>query len=90
MWMVFSSRCGMVWVFFSSRLSLYGPFPGSLHGIFSTWKELKWSGDARFWGFCKSLLHCLVWSIWTGRNNRIFVDKERSTLTMALRIDLYD
>ncbi|CAN1221806.1 Putative ribonuclease H protein At1g65750 [Linum grandiflorum] len=74
-----------VWIFFSSRLSLFGPFPGSVSGLCSGWKGLNWGWGLRFKGCLDSLLHCMLWSLWTERNNRCFRDKHKSARSVALR-----
>ncbi|CAN1751474.1 Putative ribonuclease H protein At1g65750 [Linum perenne] len=69
-------RCpfaSQVWSFFSSRLSLLGPFPLDAKGFLWAWKGLNC--DACFAPCVRMLAHSVLWVLWSERNNRIFRDK---------------
>ncbi|CAN1815013.1 hypothetical protein LINPERHAP1_LOCUS27291 [Linum perenne] len=62
-----------VWSFFSSRLSLLGPFPIDAKGFLWAWKCLNC--ERRFEPCVKVLAHNVIWVLWTERNSRIFRDR---------------
>ncbi|CAN1831724.1 Putative ribonuclease H protein At1g65750 [Linum perenne] len=73
-----------VWSFFSSRLSLFGPFPRSIKDWLWAWKGLNCG--LVFEPCIKRLIHGVLWGIWGERNNRIFRDVESNPWTVALQI----
>ncbi|CAN1759578.1 hypothetical protein LINPERHAP1_LOCUS7193 [Linum perenne] len=62
-----------VWSFFSSRLSLLGPFPIAAKDFLWAWKGLNCLD--MFSPCVKLLVHSVLWVLWTERNNRIFRDR---------------
>ncbi|CAN1810936.1 Putative ribonuclease H protein At1g65750 [Linum perenne] len=74
-----------IWLRFSSRLSIHGPFSSSIEAFILEWKGLNCAqslnGDVM-----KVLLHAVFWFIWKERNDRIFKDKSESSLTVFRRI----
>ncbi|CAN1305881.1 hypothetical protein LINPERPRIM_LOCUS26640 [Linum perenne] len=62
-----------IWALLSSRLSLFGPFPGTMLGLVAAWKGLRWEREFDVCG--KSLLHAILWCVWLERNSRTFRDE---------------
>ncbi|CAN1220450.1 Putative ribonuclease H protein At1g65750 [Linum perenne] len=73
-----------VWSIFSSRLSVFGPFPRSLKEWLWAWKGLNCGLD--FEPCFKMLLHGVLWGLWGERNNRVFRDLEMEPREVAYRI----
>ncbi|CAN1729012.1 Putative ribonuclease H protein At1g65750 [Linum perenne] len=73
-----------VWVRFSSRLSLFGPFPLCIRDWLWAWKGLNC--NSIFAPCVKVLLHGFWWALWGERNDRIFRDRVSSPKIVAWRI----
>ncbi|CAN1753324.1 Putative ribonuclease H protein At1g65750 [Linum perenne] len=73
-----------VWMFFSSRLSLLGPFPFGIQEFFRAWKGLNCRRRVR--PGVQVLLHAILWLIWSERNNRIFRDKREDWKELTTRV----
>ncbi|CAN1839418.1 hypothetical protein LINPERHAP1_LOCUS35747 [Linum perenne] len=65
-----------IWILLSSRLSLFGPIPGSVAGVVAAWKGLNWEKDLEVCG--RLLMHAVLWCVWKERNSRTFRDKHES------------
>ncbi|CAN1267967.1 hypothetical protein LINPERPRIM_LOCUS12982 [Linum perenne] len=75
-----------VWYYLSSRLSVFGPFPGLVKDWLWAWTGLNYGSS---YGPCvKMLLHGFLWGIWGERNDRVFRDVESDHVTIAFRIAL--
>ncbi|CAN1300369.1 hypothetical protein LINPERPRIM_LOCUS24561 [Linum perenne] len=79
----FASR---VWSIFSSRLSLFGPFPRSVGDWLWAWKGLNWGSE--FDPCIRMLMHGVMWGLWEERNNRVFRDVESSSQVVPFRVAL--
>ncbi|CAN1730072.1 Putative ribonuclease H protein At1g65750 [Linum perenne] len=73
-----------VWSIFSSRLSVFGPFPRLIKDWFWAWKGLNCG--LVFDPCIKMLLHGVLWGMWGERNNRVFRDRETNPQGVAYRI----
>ncbi|CAN1344297.1 Putative ribonuclease H protein At1g65750 [Linum perenne] len=78
------SFASQVWFRFSSRLSVFGPFPLSTQDWFWAWKGMNCSST--FSPCIKVLLHGVLWGLWGERNNRVFRDEESSPRAVIFRI----
>ncbi|CAN1767846.1 hypothetical protein LINPERHAP1_LOCUS10424 [Linum perenne] len=78
------SFASQVWSYFSSRLSLFGPFPEGTRNFLLAWKGMNC--DSRFAGCVKVLLHGILWAIWGERNNKIFRDEEANVDVVRAKI----
>ncbi|CAN1336412.1 Putative ribonuclease H protein At1g65750 [Linum perenne] len=73
-----------VWTIFSSRLSVFSPFPRSFKEWLWAWKGLNYGSI--FYPCIKMLLHGFLWGMWGERNNRVFRDLETNPQGLAHRI----
>ncbi|CAN1767208.1 hypothetical protein LINPERHAP1_LOCUS10182 [Linum perenne] len=78
------SFASQVWSFFSSRLSLLGPFPRGVKEFVRAWKGLNCCGLFR--PGVKVLIHAIVWAVWGERNNRVFRDKRATWSVVASQV----
>ncbi|CAN1818271.1 hypothetical protein LINPERHAP1_LOCUS28323 [Linum perenne] len=78
------SFASQMWSLLSSRLSLIGPFPGTMLGFVTAWKGLNW--DREFEACGKALLHAFLWCVWSERNSRTFRDEYASSERVLGRI----
>ncbi|CAN1767647.1 Putative ribonuclease H protein At1g65750 [Linum perenne] len=73
-----------VWIYFSSRLSVFGPFPLLIKEWLWAWKGLNYGSV--FSPCVKVLLHGFLWDIWGERSNRVFQDVTSNPKVVAFRI----
>ncbi|CAN1299772.1 Putative ribonuclease H protein At1g65750 [Linum perenne] len=78
------SFASQVWSYFSSRLSLFGPFPLGVKDWLWAWKGMSCSSG--FNSCVRMLIHGFLWGLWGERNDRIFRDIGSTPKAVACRI----
>ncbi|CAN1807914.1 hypothetical protein LINPERHAP1_LOCUS25229 [Linum perenne] len=76
-----------VWSFFSSRLSLLGPWPIDAKGFLWAWKGLNYEASLK--PCVQLLVHSVLWVIWNERNMRIFQDRTDDVGGVIARITFW-
>ncbi|CAN1748096.1 hypothetical protein LINPERHAP1_LOCUS3303 [Linum perenne] len=78
------SFASQVWSAFSSRLSMFGPFPLETKDWLWAWKGLNCRSDFR--PCVKQLIHGFLWGLWGERNSRVFRDLTTTPQQVIFRI----
>ncbi|CAN1324723.1 Putative ribonuclease H protein At1g65750 [Linum perenne] len=73
-----------VWTCFSSRLSVFGPFPLEVKDWLWAWKGMNCSSSFR--SCFRLLIHGFLWGLWGERNDRVFRDLGSTPKAVAFRI----